>query len=377
MKILIKFILLFIITSLFVTCTEDTTFEAEINQEHKIDVVINDIPFLTEKYLRIPYTLKFWEYEKEGLKLQQIKIMDYNNNKKLMTIEKDAFPVIFKEPLDQNQYFQQDKISHYYLSIQLPIPHEEDKPSKIFHKFLFNDTINNKTVVIEGGELIPRLYEYPISISSPVKGKNWAFVNQSTMDYHFYVLFFMDGKIYCGERFAFDNLQMNNDISTIFEGDAKVNNSYFNYMDTLYAVADGKVIEIKDNLPENNGDAQDVTFNSVDELGGNYIIIDIGNGRFAAYAHCVPKSFMVKVGSIVKEGDPIALLGNSGNSTAPHLHFQIMDRANLLFSNGLPFVLKNFTKIAEADEDSGEIKKIPTTKFYNKMMEQTSVINFE
>lgn len=372
-----KLMMLYLLSLLFISCKKNTPVETELNIISKIDVVINCIPFPTEKYLRIPYTLRFWEFEKDGLTLQQIKIFNYNTKHELMTIEKDALPEIYKSPIEQNSYFHQDEISHYYLSVQLPVIQEQEKPSKIFHKFLFKDTLNNITVVIEGAEFTPRLNETPLAISSPVKGKNWAFVNQSTMDYHFYVLFFVDGKIYYGERFAFDNLRMNDDLSSFFIGDPKVNESYFNYKDTLYAVADGTVVEIKDNRPENHGDAADVVFNSTDEFGGNYIIIDLGNGYYAAYAHCVPKSFMVSIGSKVKEGEPIALLGNSGNSTAPHLHFQIMDRANLLFSNGLPFVIKSYTKIAEADENSGEVKRVTPTKFYNVMMEQTSVINFD
>ncbi|MCX6285893.1 MAG: M23 family metallopeptidase [Bacteroidetes bacterium] len=49
----------------------------------------------------------------------------------------------------------------------------------------------------------------------------------------------------------------------------------------------------------------------------------MGNGCNAMYAHCVKGSFMVKAGDKVKKGQPLALLVNSGNSDAPHLHFEI------------------------------------------------------
>ena len=65
-----------------------------------IEVVINDIPFNTDVYKRIPYTLRAWEWEKEGLKLEQIEILDYNTNATLQTIEKESFPVIHKDPLN-------------------------------------------------------------------------------------------------------------------------------------------------------------------------------------------------------------------------------------------------------------------------------------
>lgn len=348
------------------SCGSDT------NHEEKIKVIINDIPFQTEKYLRIPYTLQMWEYEKEGLDLEQIVVLDYNSKAELMRINKADLPEIFKDPLPASPYFIFDRIFHYYLSIQLPIPLEQTKPSRIYHRFTFNDTVQNKTVTIEGAAFSPRLNETPIAISSPLKDSNMVFVNQSTMGYHFYVLFFVSGNIFRGERFAFDSVRLNDDYSEMFDGDPKVNESYFNYRDTLYAVADGTVIRIRDGRPENNGNAKDVPINTVDELGGNYLVLDIGGGLYAYYAHCVPHSFLVKEGDAVKEGQPIGLLGNSGNSDAPHLHFEITDGPDILFSNGVPFVLKWYMKTGETESGPAVPKKVT-----NSMMEENTVISFE
>jgi len=117
--------------------------------------------------------------------------------------------------------------------------------------------------------LTPRFSEIPIVISSPVKGENWLFINQSTNEYHFYVTFFTEGKLYNAERFAFDNLQLNPQMEDYFIGDPAKNESYFNYGDTLYAVADGKVLTITDGRPENNGNMQNIKFNNLDEYAGN------------------------------------------------------------------------------------------------------------
>jgi len=99
-------------------------------------------------------------------------------------------------------------------------------------------------------------------------------------------------------------------------------------------------------------------------MDGNYLKMDIGNGMYALYAHIHPNSFFVKVGDIVKEGDPLALVGNSGNSTSPHLHFQISDGTDFL-SNGIPFVLKTYTKLG-----------VTTQVFINAMPEEFTVISF-
>lgn len=68
------------------------------------------------------------------------------------------------------------------------------------------------------------------------------------------------------------------------------------------------------------------------------VVVAIGGGRFAFYAHLIP-GLRVVVGDRVRAGvNVLGRLGNSGNSDAPHLHFHVMDGRGPLSSNGLPFV---------------------------------------
>jgi len=354
-----------------VSCKKENPYE---QYEDQIHVCINDVPFKTEAFLRIPYTLEFWEFGKSGLMLQKIYVYDKESMTQLMEIDTSGFPKLYYHPLGGNQFFTFDSLSHYYMSLQLPVLLAQTPPQTVIHRFEFKDIENDKIVMLEGAEFEPRLTESPLVIASPVKGTNHVFINQSTNDYHFNATFFMEGGIYTSERFAFDEIQLNGELTSNFDGDPKQNESYFNYKDTLFAVADGTVVQIQDGLPENRGDACDVTFNSALEYGGNFLVLDIGNGHYAFYAHCVPQSFLVSVNEAVQEGDPIALLGNSGNSTAPHLHFQITDGPALFKSTGLPFVLKEYTKTADI---TGFPVFITPQKVTNSMMEQYSVISFE
>jgi murein DD-endopeptidase MepM/ murein hydrolase activator NlpD len=104
----------------------------------------------------------------------------------------------------------------------------------------------------------------------------------------------------------------------------------------VLAVADGRVVALKDGVPENVPDpvARAVSM-TMETVGGNFVALDIGHGRYALYGHLIPGSLEVKLGDLVKRGQVLAHLGNSGNSTEPHLYFQIADAPSFLVANGL------------------------------------------
>lgn len=77
-------------------------------------------------------------------------------------------------------------------------------------------------------------------------------------------------------------------------------------------------------------------------VSGNFVMLDHGQNEFSMSAHLQPGSVRVKVGNQVKTGDVIGKLGSSGNSTEPHLHFQLSDTPDPLLSAGLPL---NFTNV--------------------------------
>lgn len=338
-----------------------------------IEVMINDIPYKTNQFLRIPFTLKTFEWKKSGLSLRQINVLDDVTKDVLVTLNKGEFPRIHMDPLPSNAIFHSDKIYNYYFSIQLPVDLDETPPARVSVRLVFRDTLRNQDVSLSGGAFTPRYGETPRVIASPVKGTKWMFINQSTNDYHFYTMMFSGGKIGTGERFAFDNMQVNDTYDKFYAGDPTQNSSYFCYRDTLYAVADGTVIATSDTMTENDGNQHNhMVFKKPIDYAGNYMVIDIGQGQYAFYAHCVPHSIMVKPGDKVKEGQPLALLGNAGNSDAPHLHFQITNNSDFFISDGQPFVLKQFTFIGKWQNTY----PVTPETFTNTMNEQKDVISF-
>ncbi len=89
----------------------------------------------------------------------------------------------------------------------------------------------------------------------------------------------------------------------------------------IFAALDGTVIGTQDGYDDMNTQA----------LGqpSNYVIIDHGNGRVCYYWHMRKNSVAVSVGQQVKAGEQIGLVGSSGNSTGPHLHFATYDNGNV------------------------------------------------
>ena len=91
---------------------------------------------------------------------------------------------------------------------------------------------------------------------------------------------------------------------------------------------------------------------------GNHVILDLGRGYYAFYAHLQPGSLKVRVGEYVKRGQVLALLGNSGNTTVSHLHFHVTEGIGPLSAQGVPYVIDafNLKGIAEDATEQGYVK---------------------
>ena len=88
------------------------------------------------------------------------------------------------------------------------------------------------------------------------------------------------------------------------------------------------------------------------DFAGNNVVIRIGPGTYAAYVHLQPGSVRVKRGQRVRSGQVLGRLGNSGNTTAPHLHIGIQDGPDILTSNSLPLEIDHFRLQGTASPES-------------------------
>jgi hypothetical protein len=138
-----------------------------------------------------------------------------------------------------------------------------------------------------------------------------------------------------GERYAIDILIEID--GRIRGGDGSKNEDHYCFGKRLNAPGNGKIMEVENNIEDN----QPGTVNR-DQPGGNYIVIDHLNGETSIMAHLKKESIIVIVGDIVVKGQEVGKAGNSGASTAPHLHYQLQGSSERLNGLGLPIQFNNY-----------------------------------
>lgn len=131
---------------------------------------------------------------------------------------------------------------------------------------------------------------------------------------------------------------------------------FYGWGQSIYSPIDGKVLAIENNVPERQivnpfTDLQYMreatreyisTRKNPEKIAGNYVLLEISNGKYALLAHLLKGSVVVKPGDSVEIGEVIGKLGHSGNSTMPHLHMQFMNSPDFNIAKGIPFKIKEY-----------------------------------
>jgi murein DD-endopeptidase MepM/ murein hydrolase activator NlpD len=179
-----------------------------------------------------------------------------------------------------------------------------------------------------------------VVVGPPLRGSNYVAADSCCSALHRQAALPINGRITLAQRFAVDYEQLDAD-NRIYSGEKEID-SYTIYGQEAIAVADGTVVKVVDGVPEQEPGVFPEGISPA-EADGNSVILDIGGGNYALYGHFLPGSVRVKEGDRVRRGDVLGLVGSSGNSLAPHLHFHVMDGPLPLASNGLPYVVDAFT----------------------------------
>ena len=193
-------------------------------------------------------------------------------------------------------------------------------------------------------------------LTPPVEGGGWvAFMAPHNGADHRRSVYAVPGGLRAAQRFAIDLVRVDGE-GQRFRGDSSVPENYLSHGSPVIAVASGTVVSVTDNIPDSvpgrclerhlgeecGASAEPLTR---DTVAGNTIVLALGDGSFAVYAHLLGGSVEVVEGQDVTSGQTLAHIGNSGNTTEPHLHFHLCDGPSPLECNGLPYAFDSFVSI--------------------------------
>ncbi len=193
----------------------------------------------------------------------------------------------------------------------------------------------------------------PPIIGPPLSGKGWVAGNGCCgLSSHRGAMAAVGGRLNGSERFAIDwvRVDLADDRLTTFHGDSSRNQDYLAYGADILAVADGTVVSVVSDMADEP--PQQAPELGIDKLGGNHIILDIGAGNYAFYGHLIPGSPKVRVGDHVTRRQVIGKVGNTGNTTEPHLHFHVSRAPLPLSGDNVPYESDRFSFVGSISATS-------------------------
>lgn len=228
-----------------------------------------------------------------------------------------------------------------YVDIALSL--NESIPDILVHRFGGQDLGTNEPLPeVLGARTKVRADIRPPVFAPPATGENWvsaeACCNRS---HHRRGPFTLGGEYYLAQRFAIDFIQLDPN-GLAFVGDPSDNNNWFVYGKELRAVADGVVVETLNTEPDITPYQPVPNPLTKQTAGGNHVVVDMGNGMAYVFGHMQPGSVRVNVGDRVSTGQVLGLVGNSGNTSAPHLHMHLVSGTDIFQGRGLPYTFNHF-----------------------------------
>lgn len=184
----------------------------------------------------------------------------------------------------------------------------------------------------------------PVRVGLPFRAKGrWAAIGApSNQAGHRRAVIIVNGRPWVSQRFAIDWVLLGDD-GLMAKGDGTKNEDHYCYGTEALAVADGEIVETYDQVPSQQPSlTQRAVPITLETIGGNWVALKIAEERYGMYAHLVPGSLRVKKGDKVKKGDVLGLVGNTGNSTAPHLHFHVSTTPSWISSVGMPYRIESY-----------------------------------
>lgn len=181
------------------------------------------------------------------------------------------------------------------------------------------------------------------SMILPFKGEWTVFWGGDTRELNYHV-------DYATQRAAFD-IVMTNEENMSYQTNGKTNEDYYAFGQEIIAPVAGEVVQVIDGIKDNVPGVMNSLY-----VPGNTVIIKTANEEYLFFAHFKQQSIVVKQGQQVKQGELLGLCGNSGNSSEPHLHFQVQNSEDMNRTTTLKSFFKDIMVNGELKTDHSPIK---------------------
>ena len=231
----------------------------------------------------------------------------------------------------------------------LKFPDSGPLPSALRHRLTF-EILDTADVRRDGGTesiLDSIIVKVPTVVTpvfrAPLSGGVWLAAGPSNGSDHRRSITAVSGHAYLAQRFAIDWQKIGPNDNT-YHGDGHHNDDYWSYGEPVVSVAAGEVVAALDTVHENTPH-EPLPRIPFANLAGNFVTVRIVGNRYVTYAHLQLGSVRVRVHEHVAAGELLGRLGNSGQATAPHLHFQVTDGPSVLGAEGVPFRLTTFRHV--------------------------------
>jgi hypothetical protein len=191
----------------------------------------------------------------------------------------------------------------------------------------------------------------PVVLGAPVPAGTWYMSEGCCADdtHHRRGLAPINGLLSVPQRFAIDFYTMDDQHRT-WVGDPSKLESFLTYRVPILAAAAGTVVAAQDGFANTTALPNPPKPPPINETVGNHVIVKVADGVYVLYAHMDPGSVAVRVGDRVTRGQQLGLIGSSGNSTTPHLHFQILTTPTYFPADSEPFAFDSFTLLGRVPD---------------------------
>lgn len=289
------------------------------------------------------YELHLTSYARDPLTLRRIEVIG-DQQQALLDLSGDALA----DALGRADRAKGDDrlcvASGMHVVAYLSVPLASVDIAHLKHRVTYEDAAAGE-LSIEGAALASRP---PASkqLGPPLRGGPWVAIYDAGWERgHRRVIYATEGRAVLPGRFAIDWIRVGSQ-GGFARGDGALPAQWFGYGADVVAVMDATVAFVGDGVAEpaslKEGAARKVP---LEDAAGNYVALDLGDGRYAFYEHLKPASITVKPGQHVRQGEVIGKLGFTGESTGPHLHFHVSDANLPLNAQGLPYALSSFRVI--------------------------------